>query len=198
MPKHTPMPPLERLNELLKVVPVAPHQFNTQSGLVWRVKRGRQGAGSNAGSLHSHVYQLDRLDWRVRVDGKTYAAARVIYYMVNGFDPGKAEVDHKDQNSLNNNESNLRLGDDCLQAHNRGKYSTNSSGAIGVCLYKAAKKWQAELMHKGVLHYLGRYTCKIEAARAYNDKVIELGLDKNYGKPLNELENIVCGCGRCV
>jgi len=116
--------------------------------------------------------------------------------MVNGVDPGEFEVDHEDRNSLNNNVGNLRLGGRSLQNHNRGTQSNNTSGAVGVAWDKRARKWEVQLSHKGERFRLGRHTCKIEAARAVNDKIIELELDK-IGKPLNDLEAIECECCEC-
>jgi len=197
MPKHIALPPIERLNELLEIVPVAPSQFETCSGLIWKVWRGGTArAGSVAGSKRPNPSKPGRFDWKVRVDGRKYFVSRVIYLMANGVDPGELEVDHEDWNSLNNNVGNLRLGGRSLQGHNQGPNSNNTSGAKGVGWRKNAKKWRARLKHKGKDFYLGTHTCKIEAARAYNNKIIELELDK-IGKPLLELNSIKCSCGKC-
>jgi len=115
--------------------------------------------------------------------------------MANGVDPGELEVDHEDQNPMNNNVRNLRLGDDSLQIHNQGPRSNNTSGVVGVTRLKNGK-WQAELGYKGECFYLGCYTCKIEAARVRNNKIIELELDK-IGKPLKDLEALKCECANC-
>jgi hypothetical protein len=116
--------------------------------------------------------------------------------MANGVDPGELEVDHEDQNPMNNNVDNLRLGDDSLQQHNRGTLANNTSGAVGVGRRKNGK-WKTQLTHERERFYLGTHTCLIEAARAYNDKVIELELDK-IGKPLNDLESLNCDCEKCL
>lgn len=149
-----------------------------------------------AGTKKPNSKTPGRFDWQVRVDGRPYLASRVIYFMANGVDPGELEIDHEDQNSLNNNVDNLRLGDDSLQQHNRGTLANNTSGAVGVTRHKSGK-WEAQLWHKGEKFYLGLHTCKIKAARAYNDRVLELGLDK-IGKPLNDLEAIACDCKKHV
>jgi len=197
MTKHIALPPVERLNELLEIVPIAPSQFKIQSGLVWRVKRnGTKGIGSVAGSKVPNLKTPGRFDWRVKVDGRQYYVSRVIYFMANGVDPGEFEVDHKDQNPMNNNVDNLRLGGDSLQQHNQGTYSNNTSGAVGVSRHKSTRKWKAVINNSQKETYLGLYICKIEASLAYNNKVIELGLDK-IGKPLNDLETLECNCAQC-
>ena len=197
MTNHIPLPPIERLNELLEIVPIAESQFKIQSGLVWKVDRGTRGrAGSVAGSKQPNSKTPGRFDWRVEVDGRKYYVSRVIYFMANGVDPGELEVDHEDQNSLNNNVGNLRLGGSSLQGHNQGLQSNNTSGAKGVCWHKKRRKWEAQLKHEREKLYLGRYTCKIEAARVVNNKILELELDK-IGKDLIDLESINCDCKCC-
>jgi len=143
--------------------------------------------------LGTHSVAKNRLDWSIKIDGKLYYVSRIIYYMVNKIDPAEIEVDHQDQNSLNNNADNLQLGTRLAQCTNRGIFSSNSSGLIGVSWYKRTKKWRVNLMHKGVNVLNSYFTCKLEAANTYNNKVIELGLDK-MGKTLNNLNDIKCDC----
>lgn len=194
MPNNIPLPPLERLNELFEIVPVAESQYGTQSGLLWRGNRRKARAGSVAGTISKD--KKGRVDWRVRVDYKPYCVSRIIFYMVNSVDPANFEVDHEDRNPLNNNARNLRLGDASLQGHNRGMLANNTSGAVGVRQPKDRKNWMAMLVHKRKKYYLGYHTCKIEAALMYNNKVLELKLDK-IGKPLNNLDALECNCSSC-
>lgn len=198
MPKYRPMPPLERLNELLEVVEIPPDKYGIWSGLVWKVRRNSNAkAGSVAGSPHPHSNNPDRVDWMVRVDYVEYMASRVIYYMTHGEDPRNIQVDHKDKNWLNNNAWNLRLDiDGNIQQINRPKQRNNTSGVAGVHLYKPSGKWVARVPIEGKRKNLGYYTCKIEAARAVRDKWIELEWNK-LGRELPDLESISCDCGTC-
>lgn len=195
MPKYRPMPPLERLHELLEVVEIPEDKYGEWSGLVWKVsRRGIVRAGSTAGSLRLNPKNPNRTDWKIRVDGLNYFASRVIYYMTHGEDPGDIQVDHKDQNWLNNNAWNLRLdvnGD--TQQINRPMFRRNTSGVVGVFWNKAARKWKASVTSEGKPQHLGYYTCKIEAARAVRDKWIQLGWDK-LGRKLPDLNTIECSC----
>jgi len=192
MTKHIALPPIQRLNELLEVVEIPEDKYGVWSGLVWKIgRRGTKGIGSVAGYKSPAATTPGRFDWQLMVDGRIYTASRIVYLMANGVDPGELQVDHKDRNPLNNNVENLRLGDRVLQGHNRGSRSDNTSGSVGVCWDKKAGKWQAHFCNERKRLLLGRYTCKIEAARVYNNKVIELELDK-IGKPLNDLENLEC------
>jgi hypothetical protein len=197
MPKYRPLPPLGRLNELLEVVEIPSDKFGVWSGLVWRVSRGGQRAGSVAGCPCPTPSNPERLNWTVRVDGASYFASRVIYYMSHGKDPGDTQIDHQDQNWLNNNTWNLRLDvDGSIQQVNRPTRRDNTSGVPGVCWDKTAKKWMAYVNISGKMNNLGRFTCKTEAARVVRNKWIELGWEQ-LGRKLPKLNKIYCICGNC-
>jgi hypothetical protein len=198
MPKFRPLPPLERLNELLEFVEIPEDKYGEWSGLVWRVNRGGKArAGSVAGTPKPHSKNPDRIDWKVGVDGVQYVASRVIYYMTHREDPGDAEVDHKDRNPLNNNARNLRLdvnGD--IQKVNSPIRRNNTSGVMGVNWHKDRRKWMARVRVEDKHKYLGLFTCKIEAARVVNQKWIELSWIEK-GRKLNDLSQISCDCSKC-
>jgi hypothetical protein len=199
MPKFKPLPPLERLHELLEVVEIPPDKYGVWSGLVWKVDRaGNAKAGSVAGSPNSIAKKNDRSDWRVGIEGTLYLVSRVIYYMTCGEDPGDKEVDHKDQNWLNNNKWNLRLDvEGSIQQINIPVYRNNTSGVMGVYWHKPMSKWKAQVLIKGQRKHLGYYACKLDAARVVRDKWVELGWDK-VGRKLPDLNEVQCGCGACT
>lgn len=198
MIQFKPLPSLERLNELLEVVDIPPDKYGVWSGLVWKVRRGGKAtAGDVAGYLDPALTNPDRVNWRTRIDGIDYVVSRVIYYMTYGVNPGDIQVDHKDQNWLNNNAWNLRLDvDGSIQKVNTPKRRDNTSGVVGVSWRKDLRKWQAYVHVKGKLNYLGCYICKREAARAVRDRWIELGWHKK-GRKLPDLNKIQCACGAC-
>lgn len=198
MPKFRPLPPLERLNELLEVVEIPEDKFGEWSGLVCKINRkGTRGIGSVAGGLQRHNLVEGRCDWTIAIDKRRYLVARVIYYMVNTVDPGCFEVDHKDRNTLNNNRENLRLADRSLQGHNMIKRTKVVDGVLGVDFHRKSNLWRVRIRDKGPSKSLGYFKCKVKAGKVYNEKAIELGFDK-IGKPLNDLETIKCDCGSCV
>lgn len=65
------------------------------------------------------------------------------------------------------------------------KERTKSHGKYrGVCYHKRDKKWQASRSHKGKKHYIGQYDCKIEAAKAYDNYIVnELGITSDVNFP---------------
>jgi len=85
----------------------------------------------------------------------------------------KIVVDHIDNNSLNNNISNLQL---VSQRHNVSKEKHRkvfSSNFIGVSFCKQNNKWRADINVKCKLKFLGRFNTEIEASEAYQ-KALQL------------------------
>ncbi|OMC99175.1 hypothetical protein BJP49_29915 [Paenibacillus odorifer] len=79
-------------------------------------------------------------------------------------DDPKIEVDHFDNNPLNNTDGNLRPCTREQNLQNRTIQCNNSSGFRGVCFHKKTKKWQANLRIDGKQAYLGIYDSKEAAA----------------------------------
>ena len=198
MPNPNPFPPLERLHELLEVVEIPPDKYGKWSGLERKGGRGGRRAESVAGHPHPAASNPARVNWVVRVDDVDYYASRVIYYITHGEDPGDIQVDHEDQNWLNNNAWNLRLDvDGDVQKVNVPMQRNNTSGVVGVSWYKARGKWQAYVTIKGKRKHLGHFTCKLEAARVVRDEWIELGWHE-LGRELPDLDKVECGCHHCA
>ena len=77
----------------------------------------------------------------------------------------KMEVDHFDNDTLNNTDNNLRICTRAQNLQNRKIQRNNSSGYRGVCLHKKTGKWQANLRIDGKFKYLGLYASKEEAGK---------------------------------
>lgn len=199
MPKYRPMPPLERLNELLEVVEIPPDKYGEWSGLVRKIGRmGGGKAGTVAGSKRPCSKNPDRVNWVVGVDGVTYYASRIIYYMTHEKDPGDAQIDHGDKNWLNNNASNLRLDvTNDVQPVNRPTRRDNTSGVVGVYWDRTRERWAAGVRVNKKNRHLGRFTCKVDAARAVRDKLLELGWHK-LGRELPDLNKVQCNCQKHI
>ncbi len=115
--------------------------------------------------------------WKWYLTGKGYAArTRLkgdgggIMYMHRQIlgTPDGMGTDHRDEIKLNNQRSNLRVCTNDQNACNRSKTNVNTSGFKGVSWNESRKKWQASMSIDGKTTYLGRFTCIIKAAKAYD------------------------------
>jgi hypothetical protein len=107
--------------------------------------------------LHRLVYQMNHLDQDIK----------------------NFEIDHVDNNRQNNDISNLRLAtcsQNCQNRKPRGK-----SKYIGVYWHKQNQKWRARYCDSTRKH-IGYYTTEIDAARAYDDTILRLGLNNGFRK----------------
>lgn len=198
MTEYRSLPSLERLNELLEVVEIPDDQLGIRSGLKWRIKRpGPRKKGDVAGCLVKNR-RGGRSEWLVGIDNNVYLVARIVYYMVNKEKIDNLEIDHINRNTLDNNQTNLRIADRRIQAHNRTQKSSNTSGATGVTWHDQKMKWRARYSDKGLRTSLGLFICKKDAAEAYNQAIISKNLNTEYNKPLNDLSKVTCTCCNCI
>lgn len=78
------------------------------------------------------------------------------------------EVDHINQNGLDNTRKNLRFATKSQNRANVKLRKDNLSGYKGVCLCRKTGLWRAYIQADKKWKQLGRYNTKLEAARAYN------------------------------
>lgn len=120
-------------------------------------------AGLRAGSVHS-AKRSKTTYVSIKVEGKTYKAHRIAFFIMTGRAPD--QVDHIDQDGMNNAWANLRASDSKDNCKNLPMQSSNTSGHTGVNWHKSAKKWQARAVdNNGVRVDLGRYSDINQAIR---------------------------------
>lgn len=122
------LPTQERLREL----------FTYSDGkLFWKVRlNNRAPVGSKAGSFNNYNQR-----WYVRVDNKRYLEHRLIFMFFHGWVP--EEVDHIDNNRLNNSIENLRAASGSGNQRNKPRQCNNTSGFKNV--RRRLGKWQVEI-----------------------------------------------------
>ena len=91
--------------------------------------------------------------------------------------PEGVEVDHRDGNGLNNSRSNLRLASHQQNQCNVRRHRDNKSGFKGVYWNTDKQGWDAKICAKGKHYFLGRFSKKEDAVRAY-----EKGAKKLHGE----------------
>ena len=81
---------------------------------------------------------------RVQLGGKIYLAHRIVWAICHGELP-PVQIDHKDNDPLNNRIENLRAATSNQNQHNQPKPKNNTSGVKGVSWHKAAGKWSVRV-----------------------------------------------------
>jgi len=128
----------------------------------------------------------------MKINGK-WAVGTMHQFMMN--QPKGMQVDHKDDNGLNNQRGNLRI---CTNQENHMKMKPadairgrpKSSLHKGVCFCKQTGRWSASIKMNGKVKWLGRHIHEIDAAIAYNEAA-----KKMFGvfARCNAIKAISCG-----
>jgi hypothetical protein len=171
--KAKPLPPLEELKEFL--------DYNPDTGIFRKkqvtnsIKVGQK-AGRIIGknSMGYGAYGAYGGYIIIAFKNREYYAHRLGYYMYHGIDPLEKLVDHIDGDKSNNKINNLRLASKSENGRNRVNLpSNNTSGVIGVCWDKKAKKWKAFIMINGKQKHLGYFINKEDAIKVRKEGEIK-------------------------
>lgn len=147
----------EELTKLLR--------YDQATGLLhWNSPRPKIRVGNRAGYLHHKGYI------NLEINGKHYAAHRLIWFYVTGSMP-TTQIDHINGNRSDNRFENLR---EATHGQNRANSkTTNKHGLKGVrripWMKDTDRCWQASITHNKKVIYLGCFHTKEEAHMAYCD-----------------------------
>jgi len=126
--------------------------FNTSRGhLIFKSRSANKSAGHKTKSGDGVE------SYSVKITQISYPAHRVVFALVNGFDPCDKEVDHIDRNPLNNKADNLRISTRNENASNKNTPANNTSGRRGVTWCKRTKRWMAQIGFNKKTVFLGRF-----------------------------------------
>jgi hypothetical protein len=156
------------MSELLKVNVNELLFYEPESGnFYWRIRRGRQAAGSKAGTFKPRGYIS------IYVDGKRHYAHRLAVLAMTGEMPDGV-VDHIDGNPSNNKWENLRVVSQSENMENRQmKPQANSkTGLIGASPHSYGG-YVAQITRGGQHKYIGYFSTAEEAHKAYMEAASE-------------------------
>lgn len=89
-------------------------------------------------------------------------------------------IDHINKNRLDNRLENLIAKTATENSHNKSKNKNATSKYYGVSWNNRRQLWIAQILKENKSYWCGQYKNEIDAAKAYNEKAIEL-----YGKNAN-------------
>lgn len=150
------MPPLTQA----RVREVFAYDPNT-GNLSWRlVTSNRIKVGRVAGLIGKNGHRY------ISIDGQRLGAHRLVWLYVHGALPPCA-IDHKNGNPSDNRVENLRLCNSSQNGANMRRPLHNTTGLKGACFNRGANKFMAQIVVRGVRHYLGLYDTAQKAHAAY-------------------------------
>jgi len=161
-----------RAREVLKYIPKT-------GELTWRVSRGSRSANASAGCIGYNT-KRERQQRVVRIDTVLFLTSRVIWLMVTGSWPAH-QIDHEDQNPLNEAWENLRDVTNQDNNRNTSLQKNNTSGVMGVYWCKSRKKWCADIKVNRKKIHIGYFKEFDDAATARKAAEIKYGFHPNHG-----------------
>lgn len=166
------LPPVEELRKLLRYVP--------ETGkLYWR-KRGNPQFDAQRAGKEAFISQRKGYK-RGEIGGVTLSAHTVAWAIHYGTPPA-SDLDHINHCRSDNRIENLRLASLEINAKNRSKSKTNTSGVTGVSWHKSTGKWCAYIGVNGKPKNLGRFHRKEDAIKARLEAEIRYGFHMNHGR----------------
>lgn len=156
--------PLHYIKSVIKI------DLTSPSGLTWLPRKDTQFKCNNKNAGSKQISKKGYQKWGVTIayNGKKLrlTCSRIIFLLYNGYLTKGKEVDHIDNNSLNNNPDNLREATRSQNNQNRKISKNNTSGHKSVIWCKRSKKWKVAIVLNYKYHYFGTYTNKEDAVKA--------------------------------
>ena len=140
--------------------------------------RNTKYGGKEAGHLFKTSSGAEAV--QVRILGKSYDLHRIIFKMLTGEEPNL--IDHINGNPTDNRIENLRSVDNQTNTRNAKKFSTNTSGHVGVSWSKSMNKWESYIWNDCKKIKIGYFSDINEAIKARQEAQTKLGFHANHGR----------------
>lgn len=131
----------------MKIDDLYQYSESSKTSLIWKISKYSptggllKSVGDVAGCLRYYKDGRPKNSC-VNFQGKSLYCHRVIYEMFNGPIPAGMIIDHLDGNPHNNRIENLRLVTFIENSRNMRKFSTNTTGHVGVSYTASTNSWR--------------------------------------------------------
>lgn len=152
-----------------------PNEFIIKNNNVFIILENRQHKYKATAIINLQDFdKIKNYRWHLNNSGYVYSTkVGFLHHMIPPYTK-KWGKDHIDCNPLNNRRSNLRKCNDSTNQANKSMLRNNTSGFKGVTYNKDNKNWRSQICCNKIIYRLGSFENKIKAAKAYDDKAIEL------------------------
>ena len=147
MSKAKPLPPIDELRKRLA--------YRSDGVLIWKRPFGsRAKAGFAAGWINKKGYL------HMSFNKKKYNVHRIVWAIVKREDPLELQIDHINENKLDNRIANLRRA-------TKKQNACNKKAVKGYYFAKRQKKWKGQIRADGKPIHLGYFDTEEQAREAY-------------------------------
>ena len=119
--------------------------------------------------LSQWKWHINAYGYAVRKEGPRLRQRTILMHRVIMAAPKGLQVDHKDNNPLNNQLANLRLATNAENNRNKPARPGGSSQYKGVSWEPRTRMWVAQIAVNGRKTQLGRFFSEVNAAKAYDE-----------------------------
>lgn len=157
--------------------------YNPSSGIFhWKKKlSNRINRGDIAGCYTGRYGIISILNHR-------YPSHHIAWLYMYGEYPN-GQIDHIDQNTMNNSICNLRIVTSKDNNRNKPKRRDNTSGLTNISFDKYSGKWVVRIKNNlGIYENRGRFNTIIEAKSARDKAITEIGYSERHGMQYSRLQ----------
>lgn len=151
--------------------------YNQETGIFTWNKKSRKGgfaAGRECSSVDAHGYI------QINILGKVHKAHRLAWLYMAGEHPA-GQIDHINHDRKDNRFVNLRVVTNMDNNKNKPIQKNNTSGFVGVTLFKRINKWRAYIVVLDKQIHLGYFEKIEDAIKARIEANIKYGFHENHG-----------------
>lgn len=168
-----PLPEQATLRQLLDYDPLT-------GFLTWKPRTGAGNFNARRAGKRAFTSRMPNGYYQARLGGIHFLVHRLVWKLVNGFDPDV--IDHINGDKGDNRIANLRNVDWALNARNKPRFCSNTSGHTGVHFCRFTGRWRAEMHVDGEHVRIGRFDTIEAAVAARREAALAHGFHENHGR----------------